>query len=103
MVNLTLNRLGNRLAVFPTMSPYLWPAKYSIRSDGRPSNGILFDGPSQQYVPLSPFEIERALGKPIGYTAHARIPKLLRASHLAHMVDDRLITFLAEITKANRP
>ena len=85
------------------MSPYLWTFNYTLRSDGQPGNGMLFDAPSQQYVPPSPFEIERTLGRPIGYTAHARIPNTLRASHLAYMMDDRLITFLAEISQGNRP
>ena len=96
-LNHPINRMGNRLAVFPTMSPYLWTFNYTLRSDGRPGIGMLFDAPSQQYVPPSPFEIERALGRPVGYTAHARITDPMRASHPGHMMDGRLIMFLAEI------
>ena len=97
VVNHTLNRMGNRLAMFPTPSPYLWTCDYTLRSDGRPGIRTLFDAPSQQYVPLSLFEIEQALGRPVGYTAHGRITGAMCASHLGHMMNGRLIMFLAEI------
>ena len=58
LVNHKFNRMGNLLAVFTTMSPYLWTFDYTLRSDGRPGIGMLFDAPSQQYVPPSLFEIE---------------------------------------------
>ena len=103
LVNHKLNRMGNRLAVFPTLSPYLWTRDYTLRSDGRPGIGMLVDTPSQQYVPPSPFEIEQALGRPVGYSAHGRITDDMRASHLGHMMDGRLIMFLAEILQGTKP
>ena len=103
LVNHQLNRMGNRLAVFPTLSPYLWTSDYTLRSDGRPGIGMMFDAPSQQYVPPSPFEIEQAVGRPVGYTTHGRITDAMRASHLGHMMDGRLIMFLAEILQGTKP
>ena len=102
-VNHPINRMGNRMAVFPTLSPYLWTFDYTLRSDGRPGIRMLFDAPSQQYVPPSPFEIEQALGRPVGYTAHGRITDAMRAFHLGHMMDGRLIMFLAEILQGTKP
>ena len=46
LVNHKLNRMGNRLAVFPTLSLYLWTFNYTLRPDVRPGIGMLFDAPS---------------------------------------------------------
>ena len=45
-VNHPINRMGNRLAVFPTLGLYLWTFNYTLRSDGRPGIGMLLDAPS---------------------------------------------------------